>query len=257
MTTDKTAMEENAVIPFDELEVEMAAMKEQKNVPLPETEGGDPVKRQEKIQEDQEKGQKKIQEDPVKRQKKIQEDPVKVQQKVWAELPSDKESGILSRILLWWAVPLLARGRDKCIDANTIPRLDTRFQAEDSLQRFSTLWEIEKKKKKPSVLRVLCKMPLGSNLYVASVFGMLQGVIMTALRPIVLKQLITIISSPESDVTGLTIWLAVFILTLITETLILTWYLPSLPRTHFCHLSSEKCSSTSSISNQKGATFVL
>jgi hypothetical protein len=50
------------------------------------------------------------------------------------ELPSDTEQGLLARAFLLWTVPLLARGRDKTIEVETIPRLDGRFHAEESLK---------------------------------------------------------------------------------------------------------------------------
>jgi hypothetical protein len=53
---------------------------------------------------------------------------------------------------------------------------------------------------------------------------MLQGLSMTVLRPIVLKKIISLVSSTEEDASSeLTLWLGIFIITLTIETMFLTW----------------------------------
>jgi hypothetical protein len=126
-------------------------------------------------------------------------------------------------MFLLWTVPMLQRGLKGILNPETIPRLDKSFSASESLGQFEKLWEKEVQKKDPSLLRVLTKLPLGINLWIASLFGVIQGLMMTVLRPIVLKKIIELCSTPEDNHMETIIWLIVFIVDIAFETMFLTW----------------------------------
>ncbi|XP_037050747.1 multidrug resistance-associated protein 4-like isoform X2 [Bradysia coprophila] len=99
-------------------------------------------------------------------------------------------ASILSKLTFWWLKPLFIIGLKRAIEEDDIFAITNSMRSDQNTRKFAKLWELELKKKNPSMIRVM----LRANGYKVHIIGILCSLIETLARliqPICLGGLVT------------------------------------------------------------------
>ncbi|XP_031635556.1 multidrug resistance-associated protein 4-like [Contarinia nasturtii] len=68
------------------------------------------------------------------------------------------KASILSKLTFWWLKPMLTIGMKRAIEEDDIYAVTNSMRSDTNTEAFAQLWQLELKKKKPSILRVMLKL---------------------------------------------------------------------------------------------------
>ncbi|KAI9023065.1 multi drug resistance-associated protein MRP [Phycomyces nitens] len=135
-------------------------------------------------------------------------------------------SSIFGRLTFDWMTPLMRLGYQKPLVMDDLWDLKHDDQSEVIGKKFQANWDVEMKKKNPSLLRVIVKT-LGGPFFLAALFKIIQDILQFT-QPILLRELMGWVAShnseePEPVYRGVLISVAMFF-TAITQTMFLHQY---------------------------------
>ncbi|KAI7871902.1 multi drug resistance-associated protein MRP [Spinellus fusiger] len=138
----------------------------------------------------------------------------------------EANTSIFGRLTFHWMTPLMRLGYKKPLVTEDLWELKEEDQSAVIGEKFRIQWELEMKKKNPSLLRAIV-VSLGGPFFVAAFFKLLQDVLQFT-QPILLRSLMVWVSSHATD-TPEPVYRGVFIavcmlLTAITQTMFLHQY---------------------------------